>query len=269
MYKKIIFVGYLFFGLLQYAAANKKIKIAISKGESTDSSYQYYGKWIRHFAPEIEIVDLIEKSPQEAIEILKTCQGLILSGGPDADPARYGKAEEISKCKVDSVRDSLEFALIDVAFQENIPTLAICRGEQLVNIAFGGTLIVDIPTDTQSTVIHRAAKGSSAAHPVVLEKNTRLYQLAKNQDTLIVNSFHHQAVDELAPVFTASSRSLDGLIESYEFKEKTNRAWFLAVQWHPERLDQDDALAKAMALDFIKSVKKQSKKQITKRNESI
>ena len=159
--------------------------------------------------------------------VLDVLDGLILSGGEDVNPAWYGEDVLNSTVDVDSVRDRSDSLLATCAMKRGMPILAICRGEQLMNILLGGSLYQDIPSQVEGHVDH----SGGAIHPVLVERGTLLYDLF-GKDTLVVNSFHHQAVKAPAPGIRVSARSVDGIVEAFEAEG------ILAVQFHPEKLVQ-------------------------------
>jgi putative glutamine amidotransferase len=160
-------------------------------------------------------------------------------------PGYFGKAEDSARCSIDPYRDTLEMSLIGAALEREMPILAICRGMQILNVALGGTLIIDIPEDHPNPEIHQIDDGD-AMHMVRLNKNSLLFKLAKI-DSAEVNSNHHQAVDILADKLTASAVSRDGIVEAFEYTDYENLPFMIGVQWHPERLghpDMSDAIGK-------------------------
>lgn len=163
--------------------------------------------------------------------------GLVLTGGEDIDPAWYG-AEPSPKLYPPSLeRDLFELALFAVARQREIPMLGICRGIQLVNVALGGTLYQDLPSERAESVDHNpSAPRTARSHRVRLVPGSRA-AAALGSDAIAVNSFHHQAVRDLAPGLVASGWTEDGLIEAAE--SPAGSPWLLAVQWHPEEMHAD------------------------------
>ncbi len=175
-------------------------------------------------------------------EILDRIDGLVLSGGQDMDPVRYG-AEREEGASYDPRRDEHEVALVAGARERGIPVLAICRGMQVTNVAFGGTLIVDIdPTDT-----HRPVKGAAQLderHPITMAADSRLASVYDTTER-IVNTIHHQAVDQLAPGFRAVAWAPDGIIEAIEPDDDWE---FWGVQWHPEKMTEPHETAQEQPL---------------------
>jgi putative glutamine amidotransferase len=121
--------------------------IAISRGSSSES-YLAYGAWLKNIDREVRWVDMSVYPVDSALAILDKCSGLLLSGGDDVYPGRYGRESDTSRCdKPDHERDALEFALIRKAEELGLPVLGICRGLQILNVVYGGSLIIDIPQD--------------------------------------------------------------------------------------------------------------------------
>ncbi len=174
---------------------------------------------------------------QRAAEILDAVGGLLLTGGEDVDPSRYGAAPHAALGKINPARDATELALLAGARGRRVPVLAICRGIQLLNVAMGGTLVQDLPSQRPSTVNHdQPEDGSQRTHDVVIVDGTRL-AAATGAAAMQVNSYHHQAVDRLASGLRVCATAPDGLIEAVEPEDP--EWWAVAVQWHPEDLTDD------------------------------
>lgn len=256
----IFFIGYLCFGNTVSAQNNKenKLHIAFSKA-TTSESYQAYTKWLISGDSTITCINLYGEKPLDATKLLEKCSGLVLTGGPDVNPAYYGKAIDSSRCEMDPYRDSLEFALIQKAMQMQIPILAICRGEQILNVYMGGSLIVDIPEDYDTLVIHRTDEGYSSFHHIKVTQNSLLYDISKQiNDSVTTN--HHQAVDELATCFKATAFADDGIFEAYEWKFKEGKPFLVAVQFHPERMVNSE-LSYGILKAFLEKVREYSNKK--------
>lgn len=172
-----------------------------------------------------------------AARALDGVDGLVLTGGEDVDPAWYETAPHPRLNPPSRERDLFELALFAAARQRELPVLGICRGIQLVNVALGGTLYQDLPSERRGTVDHdpQGAR-TDRSHDVRLEPGS-LAAGALGSAAVRVNSFHHQAVRDLAPKLVASGWSEDGLIEAVEGAE--GQPWLLAVQWHPEEMHAD------------------------------
>lgn len=175
--------------------------------------------------------------PDTAAAYLARIDGLLLSGGVDIDPIHYGQEPAPKLGLVDPVRDEFEMALMKGARDAGMPVLAICRGIQLMNVAFGGTLIQDIPSSVKVPSKHDqdTLQPDALGHSVDIESGTRLHEIAGVERTR-VNTFHHQAVDRVAEGFVVSARSLDGVIEGLE---DPSHPYCIGVQWHPERRSED------------------------------
>ena len=167
--------------------------------------------------------------------VVRSCAGLVLPGGVDVDPARYEEARHPTVTDVDAARDDYEMALVRAALAADLPMFAICRGLQVMNVAAGGSLIQDIPSQVGNAVPHLVADPKDAiAHDVSLGPGSRLEQLmghAAVGGRLPVNSRHHQAVGRVAGGFVVTSLSPDGVVEALELPPAR---FCLGVQWHPE-----------------------------------
>lgn len=172
--------------------------------------------------------------PSYVMRALDGVDGLLLTGGEDVHPELYGAAPSPHLYPPDRERDLFELALFATARQRELPILGICRGIQLVNVALGGTLFQDLPSERPGTVAHNPGGARDArSHEVRLEEGSRAAR-ALGRSVFSVNSFHHQAVDRLAGGLIASGWSADGLIEAAE--SPAEAPWLLAVQWHPEEM---------------------------------
>lgn len=170
--------------------------------------------------------------------------GLILAGGGDIDPDRYGEAVHNKTGFIRKFRDSAEFALIEAALENGVPYLGVCRGLQVLNVALGGTLHQHLP-DVVGHQGHSPAPGEFGHLPVKVEPESRLAGIL--DETVTVPHYHHQAIDRLAPGLTVSARADDGTIEAVELP---SHPFALAVQWHPEAAD-DGRLFEALVAACI------------------
>ncbi len=175
-------------------------------------------------------------SQGEARAVVARVAGVVLSGGEDIDPARYGADRHPATQKAHAERDATELALVEAARDAKRPLLGICRGLQLLNVALGGTLVQDLGMERRSDIGH--ALESSRRHRVhglTVLSDSRL-AAAVGALAMDVNSLHHQAVDRLAPRLSATAYAPDGVIEA---AETTDDWWVMGVQWHPEELLDD------------------------------
>jgi putative glutamine amidotransferase len=170
--------------------------------------------------------------PEDASAHLDRLSGLVLSGGSDVDPALYGERPHAKLGRVVRERDDFELALAQEALRRDLPLLAICRGHQVLNVATGGTLIQDIPSEVTGGVEHDPRRERwERAHLVDIVEGTRLREIL-GRGTVSVNSFHHQAIQALGAGLVTSARSSgDQLIEGVEMP---GRRFVIGVQWHPE-----------------------------------
>lgn len=186
----------------------------------------------------------------DAQTLMASAQGLLLSGGADVSPSLYGQ-EKLDVCGTpEPQRDQSDLALLKAALKLHKPILCICRGCQIANVYFGGTLYQDLPTQHETTIQHsRYQEYKGGAHQVTVVEGTPLHQLYGRVE-LSVNSLHHQAVRELAPCLVPMAYSPDGIVESYYLQDKSQ--WLWAYQWHPEML-QDTQARDTIFLDFIEA----------------
>jgi putative glutamine amidotransferase len=163
--------------------------------------------------------------------------GVVLSGGGDVDPARYGgDASHPAIDRVDRERDAFELALVRAVVERGLPTLSICRGCQVVNVALGGTLHEHLPDVVGDALVHRPAGGERVVHAVEVEAGSHLATVMETVHPTPV-SWHHQAPDRVAPPLRVVARASDGTIEALELP---GHPWMVAVQWHPESSAAED-----------------------------
>ncbi len=250
MIKKIYYL--LIILVLSSCSTVQPLKIAISKGAGSEA-YDRYGAWLKQDNPEIETIDLYYTSLGKALTILDNCDGLILSGGPDVHPARFGMPNDTALCSIDLKRDTLEFALIRKALEKKIPILAICRGAQIMNIALGGNLIIDIPTMKPSDIKHQCQDKNNCFHDVSIVPLTTLSSLTTNSIET-VNTNHHQGIGKLAAELKATAFSADSIVEAIEWINPDHKSFLLGVQWHPERMDTKASLSGRILNLFLNNV---------------
>jgi putative glutamine amidotransferase len=186
-------------------------------------------------------------APERAASALQASGvlGLVLTGGEDVEPARYGRAPHPKLEDTDPARDAAELALIAVARERRLPILAICRGIQILNVALGGTLYQDLGSERPGPITHT---GNDSRHAIRVEPGSLLERTLGTRSAT-VNSRHHQAIRDLAPGLRAVAWAEDGLIEAAEPSD-AGEPWTLAVQWHPEDLTERalfDGFARAVA----------------------
>ncbi len=172
--------------------------------------------------------------PTELLDLLQMVHGLVLTGGGDISPALYGEAAHATTEFVSEQRDTLETACLRYALGQDLPLLCICRGMQLLNVAMGGSLVQDIPSQVPGAIVHRQT-GSRAepSHTVWLKRGSRTAALLGTA-TPMVNTLHHQALKDLGRALEAVGQAPDGVIEAVEMPGR--EAFLIAVQWHPEEM---------------------------------
>lgn len=203
--------------------------IAIAKNRRMSD----YVESIRRAGGEPLEVGADDESPEQ---ILARVDGVMLTGGGDVDPDLYGEPRHGSFDPAESGRDEFELALSRAAVAAGVPFLAICRGMQLLNVAMGGSLVQDIPTQVPGALEHSVPEPRyHVAHDVWVAKGSRLAGLIaehlEDGETCAVNSRHHQSVARIAPGFEVTATSPDGVVEAME---KPGASFCVAVQWHPE-----------------------------------
>jgi len=175
----------------------------------------------------------ILKERESLHRLIDLLDGMIFSGGVDIDPHHYNEEPHPSLGQITPERDELEITLCRILYEMRKPIFGICRGIQLINVALGGTLYQDIKTQLPKVLKHyQEAPAHSPTHEVLIEKDSLLFSIVK-RESLRVNSFHHQAVKDVAAALRIVARAQDGVVEAVE---SNNDRFVLAVQWHPERM---------------------------------
>jgi putative glutamine amidotransferase len=232
-----------------------QVRIAFSKGAPVNSYANYYN-WIKSLDSSIVCMDMYDMPMDSALKLFKGFSGLILTGGTDINPVLYeDTANAYRSVDIDDYQDTLELMLIDSALAWGMPILGICRGHQMLNVALGGSLIKDIPTEYDTTVSHRCKDFLTCFHPVEIEDSSLLSKITGLQAGT-VNSNHHQGVKVLAPPLRVAAYTSDGLPESVEWLQPAGKSFLLGVQWHPERLGNDNPLSGKIGLRFVEECKK-------------
>lgn len=190
----------------------------------------------------------------DADALLEGMAGLVLTGGEDVDPSHYGSAPHAALGEVHAGRDAFELALVRAARARQLPTLAICRGVQILNVALGGTLVQDLPSEWAGALAHDGTwERTKRVHDVSVSAGSRLAH-ALGANALAINSLHHQALARVADGITAVAHAPDGVIEGVE--SATGDWWMLGVQWHPEELTgSDEPWDRALFAAFATAVK--------------
>jgi putative glutamine amidotransferase len=189
-------------------------------------------------------------------KMVDLCDGLLLSGGEDVDPMHYREEPSPYLGQIIPERDEIELKVFDLFLQQNKPILAICRGCQLMNVALGGDLYQDIPSQINSEVSHsQKAPRGYATHTIQVKKESLLFQIV-GEEKIRVNSYHHQSAKKVCSPLVPSAFAADGVIEAIE---STVHPFLLGVQWHPEGMSiVQDKHAMQLFSAFVDSCKGQS-----------
>ena len=184
----------------------------------------------------------------DAKRVLAACDGVLLSGGADIDPKYYGEEILNGTVEIGRVRDGVEFTVFKLAREAKKPIMAICRGLQVVNVALGGSLYQDLPTQYESDVKHaQDAPKTEPSHSVNVVKDTPLFSITRSE-RITGNSFHHQAIKQLGCGLIPMAYADDGIIEAVYTDDG---GYLRAYQWHPERLYDIDEKTRLIFSDFI------------------
>ena len=186
-------------------------------------------------------------------EYVERVQGVLLPGSPtDIDPGKYGAGPHVKLGKMHPEREATDFAILDLAEQEELPVLGICFGVQSINVHRGGSLVQDIPSVIANPLVHDEDDGKPAArHMVRLMQDTLIARLA-GRGEMEVNSYHHQSVERPGQDLRVSALSADGVVEALE---DTTGRFLIGVQWHPERGWRDDAASQALFTALIEQAR--------------
>ena len=215
------------------------------------SKYDNYHRWIAG-----ESVEVIRLSHQEDnLDDLGKCDGILLTGGGDVHPRLYNKPEFQELCQeVDEARDAFEWKVLDYTEKNKVPVLGICRGLQMANVYFGGTLLPHIPL--YGKFDHANNGSSDRYHTVRVDPNSLLKEIVQSAEGEI-NSAHHQGAERIGRGLVANALSPDGIVEGLERQEKDKGGLLLLVQWHPERMkDQESNFSKNVKAKFIETIRR-------------
>ncbi len=282
---KVIRLRVQFVFLLSFLCCFNQVNGQLIKVALTKSSPNYIN-WIKQGDSSIILIDLDNLNPAEAIQRLHKCAGLVLTGGGDINPSLYNNDDKDKVCRdIDKNRDKLEKTMVNEALAMKMPILGICRGEQMLNVVLGGTLITDIPSYIKSKsqvnnlstnkvnagietinavddhekkktriVIHQSDDYLRCYHSIRLDKTAFLYDII-GADTGFVTSNHHQAILKLAKGLKVNAESPDSIIEGIEWKDTRGKSFMVGVQWHPERMDLSNPFSGKLLQSFLTEVR--------------
>ncbi|MBS1557715.1 MAG: gamma-glutamyl-gamma-aminobutyrate hydrolase family protein [Bacteroidetes bacterium] len=226
---------------------SQKIRIGI-----TDcGKFANYERWVCT-EPQVEIIRLSYPAANE--EEVKKCHGIVLTGGEDVHPQFYNQPDLLPFCDddMDERRDAFELKIIDLSQQYKLPLLGICRGLQIANVFFGGTLIPDLPAFGKFN--HSKFKeGTDRHHSIKIDSNSFLHSMVDATDG-VINSAHHQSANRIGKGLVACAFSEEGVVEAIERKKTEGSSFLMLVQWHPERMtDQQSPMTKNIKRAFIEA----------------
>ncbi len=238
------------------------MKIAVTDTMGSEHKFQQYISWLQTAEPSVETVRL--SYAFDNADSIQSCGGLMLTGGHDVDPRLYGGEPGHPKIKeTNRRRDDFEFHVLEQALTAGIPILGICRGLQLANVYFGGTLFADL--EEAGFGLHKSkTDGAEFLHEVDVEKDSMAFRCIKNLKGTI-NSSHHQGADRIGDGLRVSARSADGVVEALERTD--GNSFFLLVQWHPERMKESHSPFTKGVLEAFLTASKKSKYEVNSKKE--
>jgi putative glutamine amidotransferase len=215
------------------------------------SKFPNYQQWIER-EPGTRVIKLSHQLNN--FNDVEKCDGIILSGGEDVHPRFYNKLEYLEYChEIDEKRDEFEWKVLEQTEKNELPLLGICRGLQMANVYFGGTLIPDIPAFGKFN--HSRFPDKDREHTIQVDPYSELFKIA-GTGSGETNSAHHQSAELVAKSLITNAISPDGIIEGLERKVKDNKPYLQLVQWHPERMiDQQNVFAKNIKLSFLEAIR--------------
>jgi len=223
-------------------------------GVTDCSKFDIYSNWVLSYDNRIEVIQLGYKL--DNFDDIEKCEGIVLTGGEDIHPRFYNHPEYKQYCyddDVDEKRDEFEFRVLEYTEKNQIPVLGICRGMQVGNVFFGGTLIPDIPA--WGKFDHGKMPDKTDRYHEIIVNDSSWLNTIVNTSKGFVNSNHHQSTNLTGKGLVVSAISPDGITEAMERLHPNGKSFLLFVQWHPERLkDQQSAFSKNLHVAFINAI---------------
>lgn len=219
----------------------------------SDSKFDRYLSWLDYFKVNYCVLDY--DNAAEGLEKFDECSGLILTGGCDIYPEIYCDWDTPeTKGTYKPGRDGFEMNLLGKAIEQNKPVLGICRGMQLINVYFRGSLIFDIE-EIRGVNHRKISETEDRYHDIVIYDNTLLKEIL-GEEKISINSSHHQSVDRFGEGLMCSAKAPDGIIEGLEYSNKNDKPFLVAVQYHPERLlERENKASKNLLERFLHECK--------------
>jgi len=208
-----------------------KIALSVSEKEEAKGKDSAYFRALVASGAKPEEVEIVSAADARRVRA-RDFDGILFSGGEDVDPALYDEKTKHESVHIDRARDTFEFALLDAAMDRRLPILGICRGIQMINVKFGGTLIQDIPSDMELDHRQQGNRADLTHTVTVTEPESALAGVVAG--SCRVNSLHHQAIKRVGRGLKVTAHSEDGLVEAVEAAD--DYPFLMAVQWHPEEL---------------------------------
>lgn len=208
-----------------------KIALSVSEKEEAKGKDSAYFQALVASGAKPEEVEIVSAADARRVRA-RDFDGILFSGGEDVDPALYDEKTKHESVHIDRARDTFEFALLDAAMDRRLPILGICRGIQMINVKFGGTLIQDIPSDMELDHRQQGNRADLTHTVTVTEPESALADVVAG--SCRVNSLHHQAIKRVGRGLKVTAHSEDGLVEAVEAAD--DYPFLMAVQWHPEEL---------------------------------
>ncbi|MBX3254385.1 MAG: gamma-glutamyl-gamma-aminobutyrate hydrolase family protein [Chitinophagaceae bacterium] len=224
-------------------------------GVTDCSKYANYASWILAHDTEVKVKKLSWRPSN--FEEVKNCDGVLLTGGEDVHPRFYNRPDYYDYCFKDDVseaRDEFEWKLLEYTEANNVPVLGICRGLQIANVFFGGTLIPDIPAWGKYNH-SKLPDDSDRYHPITVDPASWLYGII-GQEEGPVNSNHHQSAGRIGKGLIVSAFSPEGVVEAIERRDPSTGSFLCLLQWHPERMkDQNSNFVKNVRAAFVEAAR--------------
>ena len=234
---------------------SKPLRIAISRMHR----HHTYSNWLHRYDSTVMLYDMYPLGVEQALKLAKTVDGILITGGEDVNPDFFGKIDDTARCgTINHYRDSLEMALIHYAISHKVPLIGICRGEQIINVDLGGSLIIDIPTDWDTVVKHSSKDWKLQWHEVNIVPGTQMAKISGKTHG-IVSSSHHQAINKLGAGLRISAYAPDSIPEAIEWADTTGKGFLMATQWHPEHMDTLSPFSAPYAKLFLKKASNYSR----------